>query len=32
MLLDGIDMSRVKRMPRYERGSDNIDKVRVIAR
>ena len=30
MLLDGIDMSRVKRMPRYERAKDNIDKVRVI--
>lgn len=31
MLLDGIDMSRVKRMPRYERSSSDIDKRRMIA-
>jgi transposase len=26
MLLDGIDMSRVKRMPRYERDASEVDK------
>jgi transposase len=26
MLLDGIDMSRVKRMPRYERVTSEVDK------
>ena len=26
MLLDGIDMSRVKRMPRYERETSEVDK------
>jgi transposase len=26
MLLDGIDMSRVKRMPRYERVTHEVDK------
>jgi transposase len=26
MLLDGIDMSRVKRMPRYERDTSEVDK------
>lgn len=31
MLLDGIDMSRVKRMPRYERGSSGVDKRCMIA-
>jgi transposase len=31
MLLDGIDMSRVKRMPRYERASSEIDKMCVNA-
>lgn len=31
MLLDGIDMSRVKRLPRYERDPEEIDKRRVIA-
>lgn len=31
MLLDGIDMSRVKRMPRYERFSLEEDKRRMIA-
>ena len=31
MLLDGIDMSRVKRMPRYERAPLDIDKTRAIA-
>ena len=30
MLLDGIDMSRVKRMPRYERAPPDIDKTRAI--
>jgi transposase len=31
MLLDGIDMSRVKRMPRYERDTSEVDKGCVIA-
>ena len=31
MLLDGIDMSRVKRMPRYERFSSEADKRRMNA-
>jgi transposase len=31
MLLDGIDMSRVKRMPRYERDTSEVDKRCVIA-
>ena len=31
MLLDDIDMSRVKRMPRYERVPLDIDKTHVIA-
>lgn len=31
MLLDGIDMSRVKRMPRYERSSHEVDKRCVNA-
>jgi transposase len=31
LLLDGIDMSRVKRMPRYERASLEIDKMCVNA-
>jgi transposase len=30
MMLDGIDMSRVKRMPRYERPSSENDKTPVI--
>ena len=30
MLLDGIDMSRVKRMPRYERGTGEIDKTCAV--
>jgi transposase len=31
MLLDGIDMSRVKRMPRYERDASEVDKRCMIA-
>jgi len=31
MLLDGIDMSRVKRMPRYERDTSEVDKRCMIA-
>jgi transposase len=31
MLLDGIDMSRVKRMPRYERAPIDNNKMPVIA-
>ena len=31
MLLDGIGMSRVKRMPRYERFSSEADKRRMYA-
>ena len=31
MLLDGIDMSRVKRMPRHERFSSEADKRRMNA-
>jgi transposase len=31
MLLDGIDMSRVKRMPRYERVTSEADKMRMNA-
>lgn len=31
MLLDGIDMSRVKRMPRYERCSSDVAKRRMNA-
>jgi len=31
MLLDGIDMSRVKRMPRYERNITEADKRRMNA-
>ncbi len=31
MLLDGIDMSRVRRMPRYERASSEADKRRMLA-
>jgi transposase len=31
MLLDGIDMSRVKRMPRYERVACEVDKRCMIA-
>ena len=31
MLLDGIDMSRVKRMPRYERVAPEVDKRCMIA-
>jgi transposase len=31
MLLDGIDMSRVKRIPRYERAPIDMDKTPVIA-
>jgi transposase len=31
MLLDGIDMSRVKRMPRYERNISEADKRRMNA-
>jgi hypothetical protein len=31
MLLDGIDMSRVKRMPRYERFSSEADERRMNA-
>jgi hypothetical protein len=31
MLLDGIGMSWMKRMPRYERGSSEADKRCMIA-
>ena len=33
MILDGIDMSRLKRVPRYERaaGTNTVNKERVIA-
>jgi transposase len=33
MILDGIDMSRLKRVPRYERvaGTNRVNKERVIA-
>jgi len=31
MLLDGIDMSRVKRMPRYERDTSEVDRRCMIA-
>jgi transposase len=32
MILDGIDMSRLKRAPRYERvGTNTVNKERVIA-
>lgn len=31
MLLDGIDMSRVRRMPRYERSSSEEDKRCMLA-
>jgi hypothetical protein len=30
MLLDGIDMSRVRRLPRYHRDNEDIDKRCVL--